>query len=315
MVGAGLQKLARNNGLVVDSGVAYGNLRGFATTLSEGAGYKRIDIVTAFPTPENKSAFLNAVEAVPVSKEYRVLKVNITPWGFSVMFHDTVGTMKRINAFIDWFYPLLEANEAQKATVCSRCGSDAAGEGWYLIGGVAHRLHETCAQQEQAALESVEQQRREEDDGSYVQGLIGALGGAALGAVVWAFVLLGGYVASLVGLLIGWLAEKGYNLLHGKQGKGKVAILILAIVFGVLLGTLGADVIYLAQMIGNGELIDVTYGDIPGMILGTLIYDAEYRGAILSNSAMGLLFAGLGVFALLRKAGQEVAGVNFKKLR
>ena len=60
MVGKGLQKLARNNGMMVASGVAYGNLRGFATTFTEGAGYKRMDIATSFPTPENKGAFLNA---------------------------------------------------------------------------------------------------------------------------------------------------------------------------------------------------------------------------------------------------------------
>ncbi len=315
MVGAGLQKLARENGMTVDSGVAYGSLRGFATTFSEGSGWKRIDIATKFPTPERKGAFLNAVEDAEIARVYRLKDVGIASRSISIVFHDTIGTMKRIQAFIDWFYPLLDAHDAQKAAACSHCGGDATGSGWYLIGGVAYHLHDSCAQHVQEELRSTEQKRRDGDDGSYVQGMIGALGGAALGAVVWALLLLVGYVASLVGLLIGWLAEKGYNLLHGKQGKGKVAILILAIIAGVLLGTLAADAVSLAQMIGNGELPGFAYGDIPGMILGVFVADAEYRNATLGNMGMGLLFAALGVFALLKKAGQEVSGVRFKKLK
>lgn len=315
MVGAGLQKLARSHGMRIDSGVAYGSLQGFATTFSEGSGYKRIDIATKFPTPEKKGAFLNAVEQAEVARTYRLQKLGLSARSISIVFQDTIGTMKRIEEFIDWFYPLLEAHDAERACVCAHCGSEAAENSWYLIDGVAYRLHENCARHVQEELLSTEQQRKDADDGSYVQGLIGALVGAALGAVVWALVLLAGYVASIVGLLIGWLAEKGYNLLRGKQGKGKVAILILTVIVGVLLGTLAADAMTLVQMMGNGELPGFAYGDIPGMILSLFMADAEYRNATLANVGMGLLFAALGVFALLRKAGQEVSGVKFKKLK
>lgn len=315
MVGAGLQKLARNYGMKVDSGVAYGSLMGFATTLSEGSGWKRIDVATKFPTTEQKGAFLNAVEAVEVAPTYRVQKLGLNARSISIIFHDTVGTMKRIEAFIDWFYPLLKTHGAESAAICSRCSAEVTEDSWYLVDGIAYCLHENCAEHIREELGNAAQQRKEEDTGSYVQGTVGAFLGAALGAVVWALVLLGGYVASLVGLLIGWLAEKGYNLLRGKQSKGKVVILILAIIFGVVLGTLAADGISLAQMIGNGELPGFTYGDIPGMILSVLIADADYRGGVLANMGMGLLFAALGVFALLRKAGKEVSNATIKKLK
>ena len=124
-----------------------------------------------------------------------------------------------------------------------------------------------------------------------------------------------GYVASVVGLLIGWLAEKGYNLLHGKQGKAKVLILILAVIFGVLLGTFTADAITLAGMIGGGELPGFAMGDIPGIIMILLADDAEYRAATIGNILMGLLFAALGVFALLRKAGKAVSDTKYVELK
>ena len=114
-----------------------------------------------------------------------------------------------------------------------------------------------------------------------------------------------GYVASLIGLLIGWLANKGYDLCKGRQGKGKVAILFFAIIFGVLLGTILPDVAYLIQGISAGEF-DLAYGEIPSLILGLLLMDPEYRSGTLPNSGMGLLFAALGVYALLRKTGKEV---------
>ena len=117
-------------------------------------------------------------------------------------------------------------------------------------------------------------------------------------------------MASVVGLLIGFLAEKGYSLLKGKQGKGKIAILIVAIILGVVLGTLAADVIDLARAISSGELYDFTYGEIPSIIAFLLAEDAEYRTAVLSNCGMGLLFAALGVFGLLRKAKNEVTGIR-----
>ena len=82
------------------------------------------------------------------------------------------------------------------------------------------------------------------------------------------------------------------------------------IILAVLVGTLGADAVVLAQMIGAGELGDVTYSDIPTFILFMLMNDGQYLTTTLSNIGMGLLFAGLGVFGLLRKAKKEVSGIR-----
>lgn len=314
MVGSGLQKLARKHGMNVSGGVAYGSLMGYATTFSEGSGWKRIDISTQFADPDQRIALQTAVNAVDISREYRVQNLTISHKCINIIFLDNPGTMKKLEAFIDWFYPMLTRHGASGANICPECSSEVAGGSWYLVDGVAHCFHESCANHVQEALAQDHQQRQEEDDGSYVQGFFGALLGAALGAVVWALVLLGGYVASIVGLLIGWLAEKGYKLFHGKRGKGMIAILIVVIILGVLLGTLAADGISLAQMISAGELSGYTYRDIPSVILFLLIGDAEYLSATMGNVAMGLVFAALGVFALLRKAGQEVSAVKIKKL-
>lgn len=314
MIGSGLKKLAQNHGMKIAHGVGYGNLLGYAVTLSEGSGYKRIDISTKFSDPVKLQELQAQINKTNITKEYRVQALNFAPNGVQIIFMDNPGTMKKLEAFIEWFFPMLGQAGASGVDVCNECGGQMTSGCWKLIDGVAHHMHESCAEKTRQALQTADETRKQETTGSYLTGLIGALLGGAIGAVIWALVLNLGYVASLVGLLIGWLAEKGYTLLKGKQGKGKVAILIVAIIISVLLGNILADVFTLVQMIQTGELEGWAVAEIPLLIILMLINDSEYLTATLVNIAQGLLFAGLGVFALLRKAGQEVADTKFVDL-
>jgi len=83
----------------------------------------------------------------------------------------------------------------------------------------------------------------------------------------------------------------------------------------VLLGTLGADVMTLGQMMAAGELPGFTFGDIPMFITALLAEDAEYRGAVISNMGTGLLFAALGVFFILRQTARDVTGSKFRIMK
>lgn len=315
MIGSGLKKLAKENNMKIACGVAYGSLRGYAATLSEGAGYKQIVFTTRFVDPAQRAALTAAVEQTELRRKYRVSNLDVAPHLIQIVFQDNPGTMKKIYSFLDWFVPLLGQYSATPVNICTECGSEITSGRWILLGGIAaYYLHDGCANRVAQEIEAEKIQKAEEDTGSYGLGLLGALGGSALGAILWAVVLNLGYVASLVGLIIGWLAEKGYNLLHGKQGKAKVAILIVAIVFGVLLGTLTADVFTIIGMMHDGELYGFTYGDVLPLLFFLLSENADYRGAVVSNVLMGLLFAGLGVFALLRKTGKDVSGTQLINL-
>lgn len=311
MVGSALKKMAKENGMQVAHGVAYGAYCGFALTMNEGNGWKALEFATRFADPAGQDALERKLNEVDLKRTYRVQSLVIGQRSVAIVFFDNPGTMKKINAFLGWFMPLLEESGATKADVCNECGCRTQGDaGWLLIDGVAHHMHNACKERVKRELEADAQERREEAAGSYLTGAAGALVGALIGAIVWALVLLVGYVASVVGLLIGFLAEKGYNLAKGKQGRGKIAILIVSIILGVLVGTLAADAISLVQMIASGDLYEFTYGEIPSLILFLLLEDAEYMRATLANSGMGLLFAGLGAFGLLRKTKKEVAGIR-----
>lgn len=310
MIGSGLKKLATQNGMSVSSGVAYGSLRGYTTTMSEGSGYKLLEISTQFPQLEQKQAFYSAVNAVDHSRTYMVQRLEIGDRKITVVFTDTIGTMKRIEAFIDWFYPLLAQHGATGSNVCAECGGDATMGGWYLVNGIVHRFHDSCATHLEATLQTEQQDKRDQDNGSYIQGFFGALGGALIGSVAWAILYMLNYVASLVGLLMGWLAEKGYNLLHGKQGKGKVVILIAVVILGVIIGSF-AGLIFGLYNEFDGMF---TLSEVFNLTLDWILTDSETQIAFGKDIGLGLLFAGLGVFFIFKKAAIETADVKFKKL-
>ena len=308
MIGSALKKMAAENGMQVSRGVAYGQYRGFALTMCEGSGWKRLDFSTRIQDPAREETLIAKVNQVDLKRTYRIQSLDVGSRLISVVFTDQPGTMKKIQAFLDWFLPLLEESGASKADICAECGGVLSSDyGWLLVDGTAHHMHTACKEKVKRELA---EDGQEEHSGSYLTGALGAIAGALIGAVVWAAVLMLGYMASLVGLLIGFLAEKGYNLAKGKQDKGKIAVLIIAVVLAVLLGTFAADALSLAQMINSGELYAYTYSEIPLLILFLVFNDAGYLTSIMGNAALGLLFAGLGVFGLLRKAKKQVTGVR-----
>lgn len=315
MIGSGLKKLAKEHGMFVDKGVAYGSLGGLTATMSEGTGYKQITFATAISDPVRQMELQTVLNGRNLQKEFRVTSLTFAPKTIQVVFHDDPGTMKKIRAFLDYFLPLLQEYGAAGANVCPECGCEVMGGCWKLIGGTAYYMHQACADKVCREIEAESETRKEETGGNYFTGLAGALLGSVLGAALWAVVLYFGYVASIIGFVIGALAEKGYNLLRGKQGKGKIAILIIAVIIGVLLGNFGADVITLVTMINSGELAGMVYGDIPLLILIVLLEDPSYLMATLGNIALGLLFAALGVWSLLRRASAEVADTKIVDLK
>lgn len=315
MIGSALKKFAQQNGLTMDKGVAYGSLSGIAVTLSEGSGWKQIVFSTRFADPARRTAVSDALAARDLKKEFRVTKYDVNSKRIQVMFQDKRGIMDQMQDFLNWFLPLLRANGASGAEYCAQCGQLITGGKWVLLNGNAYHFHPQCAERVRQDLETKKQRRREEDTGNYFTGLLGALVGAVLGAVVWAIVLQMGYVAALVGLLIGFLAEKGYNLCKGKQGKGKIVILIVAVIVGVVLGTFFSEWYSGAKLISSGELPGLEISDIPGLILLLLERDADVRSTFVGNIGTGLLFAALGVFALLRQTGKDLAGDSYVELR
>ena len=156
MIGKALKKLAAENGMSDSGGVAYGSLRGYAATLCEGSGWKRIDFSVRFSDPARKAEFLDVVGNVgekQLLKLYRVNRFAVSEKMIHIIFHDTVGTMKKLAAFLDWFIPLLDTYGASGAQYCAECGLEALEGSWVMVDGVCHHVHSACAEKIQRQVE------------------------------------------------------------------------------------------------------------------------------------------------------------------
>lgn len=302
MIARTYKKLADEHNMTVSNGVAYGFIHGYTTTLSEGAGYKLIQLTTTFPEAQKQVDFMNYIQAQDLKSKYRVLNMTYTNNILTIVFHDNPGTMKRISAFIDYFFPLLEQYGATKGDICPQCGCSITSGTWKLVGETAFYLHESCAEKYRRMIEEEQTLQKQEDTGNYLSGVLGALLGAGVGAILWAVILAFGYIASVVGFVIGWLAEKGYTLLNGKKGKGKLFILLFATLFGVLAGTLGGQIISIIQA-------GYTLSAVPTMLAFILATPHALSG-LAGNIVIGILFGFLGIFSIIRRTSKEVKTVK-----
>lgn len=153
-----------------------------------------------------------------------------------------------------------------------------------------------------------EMMQEPEKKGSIIGGIIGALLGAAIGAVAWTLIGMAGYIASIIGFVIAFLADKGYDLLKGRQGVIKMIVLIVCVVLAVGAGTLGTWVWtahneYQTQLSELSE-IEKKYYDImtEEEFMKEIFADSEVQGEMLKDCGMGLVFGILGSFGLIAAA-------------
>lgn len=162
-------------------------------------------------------------------------------------------------------------------------------------------------------------QETAEKKGSIVGGIIGALIGAAIGAVLWTIVGMLGYIASIIGFVIAFLASKGYDLLKGRQGVIKMIVLIVCVVLAVCAGTLGTAVWqihdeYTSQLNALTDIEKKYYDIMPeSEFMLSILSEKEVQTGLIKDSAMGLVFGILGSFGLIaasKNGKQKDAATN-----
>lgn len=152
--------------------------------------------------------------------------------------------------------------------------------------------------------------------GSVIAGLIGALLGALVGAAAWAAVgILLNLITGIIGLVIGLLSSKGYDLFKGRPGVMKLICVIIAIVFGVVVGTYAIYVVPLIpEYLQYSEAMNMgSAGGEAGSLLASLNalqpqspiefmqrHIEPHTSDLVKNMTMGLLFAAVGAFDVLK---------------
>ena len=146
-------------------------------------------------------------------------------------------------------------------------------------------------------------QNNQDQNSNLFGGIIGAICGSAIGAVVWALVGMMGYIASIVGFVIAFLADKGYDLLKGRQGVIKMIILIICVVLAVFAGTIGATVWQIHSEYDALSDFEKKYQYPPeSEVIRLVLQDEEVKSGIIKDSLLGLVFGIMGSIGLIINA-------------
>lgn len=148
MVFYGLRKFARELGLEIQSGVAYGIYERYAVSMWEGNGYKAFNISAKF---EDDLCKKMEMELMELEANYRrVAYIRFIEGVLEARFVDNPGTMKQFrNCFFD-VLSVLDEYEIPDADICPKCGLPMYGQGvWSLFKLYGRKsclyTHEHCA--------------------------------------------------------------------------------------------------------------------------------------------------------------------------
>lgn len=134
---------------------------------------------------------------------------------------------------------------------------------------------------------------------NYFLGFVGALLGGLVGAIPWAIVSCMGWFVAWLGYVIAIAASKGYDLMKVKVSMKKIWFVAISVVVGVFAGQIMSDLLYFAVKTKfNGAYISYVF---------SYIFDnfGEYLSINAANLALGLVFAALGGFSVLKTIKHE----------
>jgi hypothetical protein len=266
-----------------------------------------------------RTAAVHALE--DTLKEFKLIRVRTINEGQSagVEFKGNLKAMKNLGGFMDAATKKLAELGIPNTRVCSQCAKviDDA-EVPVLIRDDVFPMHDHCA--DDAALKVAWD--GSDKKGSLLLGIFGAALAAVVGAIPWAAVYVLGYVVSITGILIGWMVGKGYDLLHGRQGRVKIAVVLLFILLSVALGQIAGTSYQLSQYYdetkaGLKVYEEMAYSKTDAIFLfwtEDVWTDADTSREILSNFGMGVFFALLGCFQMFRQLVRDTAPKRPKRL-
>ena len=115
-------------------------------------------------------------------------------------------------------------------------------------------------------------------------GIIGALAGVLLGAVLWVILGQVGFIAGIAGYAIVFCGMKGYGMRGRVLSKKGIVICILLSIVAVV----GAEMVSLAIIAFNelNEVYDITLGD-AFRLLPDLMKEPELAGAVAKDLIIG----------------------------
>lgn len=307
MASSGLKKLAEEKGFKEQKKFVYGVQNGYMITISEVDNSKRISVGTAFAENDaRKDEIAGFIKGF--SKDITVTSLVIMPSYVDIKVFNRFGIFDKIAAFLDALTAKLKELGVPGADTCWYCGNSFSGgaSDTLVIDGAVVNMHSGCIESYNRKLEEMSDEFKNEKK-NYGKGAIGALIGGLIGSIPWVIVYLLGYMVWILGLITGFAAKKGYELMGGRPGKLKVWIILPIIVICVLLAT------YAGMMISiNNELrdmdIELTFSELNELSVMAFEEDADFRSSVLQDGFFGLVCALVSVYGIFSESKKENRG-------
>ncbi|MDO5103400.1 MAG: hypothetical protein Q4D91_10960 [Lautropia sp.] len=208
--------LKKDYNLALKGNVYYGQVNGYYTTLlfDEASGHFTIRIGASRADVDSKlnSKLQSLIDGRVVRKAYQSVKTIVIE-GKNTLLSGKL--KKRLSFALEELTDYLDENDYE--TGCFALGID---DGTLSLVKVNLEYHYLCAEARNHMSGQLAEYQREIDERSenVVLGILGALGGAIIGAVVYFLVSLLGIWAWLAAMVVYFLTFKGYEKFAGKIG-------------------------------------------------------------------------------------------------
>lgn len=321
MYGPVLKKLGDEWGMKPADGKLCGLPHGFPVAMSEGAGYKRLVINLCRLSPDAQSAEVDVGKLLSrPAKYYRIAKYQVNQKCLLVEFHDSFGTMGKIREYVDTEIPRLKDAGFVGAAYCDQCGEPIGEQNseLFVLNQNPILVHAGCADALRAEEESYQREQKEAPAEKRPSPLapLGALIGGLVGCIPWVILYTFWDGDPMMALVIAHGANLGHKLFGGKEGKGRLILVIVLTLLLVPVATFSGTVAQLAYGIHTGELQKewgvpksaVTVEDALSIVQSTLSDGdaaAEFFSSSLKDLGVAYLFAALGLWSVWKKLRVE----------
>jgi hypothetical protein len=183
--------------------------------------------------------------------------------------------------------------------LCGYCGHGVP-ESFFRVNGTILPVCQGCV----AKNKTSSPHRAASNAMHFFKGSLGAFLGAIAGSVVWILIGLFGFYASIAGMAMVYASWFGFRLFGGKISKAAIFVIgisvLVAVVFSELFG-LGIDIVKYYR----SEGLEYNILNVLLAIFLILSGGGEAIVPLILNGLLGLVFAGLGSFGLLKKLSKE----------
>lgn len=312
MIGKRLKNIAESYSMTVEKGYAWGQIDRYIFVLDEGVGYIGVTINISVASDDDRRDSISGFISNNYNK-YNVKSCILNHSSIVVQIKDIVNAKKYVISFIDDILQKLKDLDVPGADVCVVCREDNGDmlHNVKIDTGIA-KMHQKCFDEVKKITDDKQKEFHQEEKNHFI-GTIGALIGGIIGTIPWVIVYMLGFFVGWLGFIIGIAANKGYELFRGKNSRAKPFIIIIIVIICVLLAQVTCEIITLNDYLKSEGINDVGVFDMLRGLGEIFANEAGYRESVILNVLLGLLFAGLGTFSMIKKMLKQRKG-NVSKI-